>query len=538
MTLLKEVVSKLEKQQEGIEKKGLKDLPPIEKLLNVVEAARFVAKMLKEGVRTLIVGDYDTDGIMATTVVIAFLRDLGFSEEIVDYIIPSRLRDGYGLSSNIIDYALEKDFQMIITVDNGIAAVDAIAYAKENGLKVVITDHHTAPAVLPDADFIVNPKQPGETFPFIEISGATVAWYFIAALREECDAQIDIRKYLDFVAITVVSDVMPLTDINIGLLNYGLAKIKEQKRHIYRLLWNDWTVPTLNETDLSFSLVPMINAVGRINDANIGVQLFLSEDQDFIEDKFYFIKEINEKRKAMTRAFLDNAEGILDVEFDDSQKAIIIRNKDYHEGIVGIIAGKLAEEFQRPSYVFSWNEKKGVWKGSARSIGEVHLYNLTNKAKDYTFGFGGHKGAVGLAIKPEQWDDFKATIEAAALEIPKEDFIDTSLVPIECDLDDINMELLSSIDKFAPFGEGNPPILFKSKAKVKTERDMKDGLHFKCNLITSQGKSISGLFFNVKKHIFTEQIKEETPSFTFSPLKKYSPKTNTFSFELSCKITN
>lgn len=530
------VIQKIEGQTKNRVRKTLSDLPPIDSLLNVKKAAKLIHEALTKGKRVLIVGDYDADGIMATTILFGFLRDIGFNDDQIGYIIPSRLRDGYGLSKNIIDYALEEEYETIITVDNGIAAVEAIQYGKDNGLDIVVTDHHTVPPVMPNADVIVCPKQKGETFPFIEISGATVAWYFIAALREVFDAQIDLRKYLDFVAITVISDVMPLNDINLGILQYGLNKIKRQERYIYRLLWSQWSINTLDEVDISFSLVPMINAIGRIDDANNAVEMFLSRDMTFIEDMFHYTVDVNEKRKTMTREYVDIATMDLAESFDSNKKAVIFKHKDYHEGIIGIVAGKLAEIFQRPAYVFGWNEEKGIWKGSARSAGDIHLYQLTKEAKDDILGFGGHKGAVGLAVHPDNFDAFQKSIEDAADKIDDSLFIDESREAIPCQLEEIDMKLMDVLESYGPFGQGNPQVLFKTSATVRVEREMKDGLHFKCKLISDAGHSMTGLFFNVKKEMFLSQIDKKDPEFTFYPKKNYNPKDKTYSIEVMCDI--
>lgn len=537
MLFKKALLERLEKQQKNIVVRSIKDLPSPSDMKNLVPAAKFIKKSLLEGKRTLIVGDYDADGIMATTILFGFLQEVGFTKEIVDFIIPSRLRDGYGLSPNIIDYAIENGFELIISVDNGISAVDAIKLARENNIDVVITDHHTAPAVLPDANFIVNPRVPGETFPFTYISGATVAWYMTAALTKEFDVKIDFRKYLDFVAITVVSDVMPMNDINIAIFNYGLKLIKERKREIYKLLWNEEKIPTINEVSLGFELVPKVNAIGRISDANIGVDLFLSKDKDEIKRHFDFIKEVNKERQELTRAYTDSAESLLAISENAlNGKAIIVKNPDFHEGIVGIIAGKLAEKYQRPAYVFSWSEEKGLWKGSGRSAGDIHLYDLTTQATEFILGFGGHKGAVGVAVKDEDFDNFQNSILENAEKIDDKFFINESKKPFMCDLPEFDFEVLSLLEKYGPFGEGNPAPQFKTLAKVKLMKEMTNGLHFQAE-ITSGGRTLNALFFNVKKEQFLSKLdSKEEHEIGFYPSKKYIPKSDTYSFELICTL--
>ncbi len=531
------LIERLERQKTNLSERSLQELPAPSQMKNLVPAAKFIVKKLMEGKRALIVGDYDTDGIMATTILYGFFMEAGFSEEQVDFIIPSRLRDGYGVSPNIVQYAEENLFDFIVTVDNGISAVEAVKLAKQKGIDVVITDHHTAPAVLPNADFIVNPRVPGETFPYTYISGATVAWYMTAALRAELGSKIDIRKYLDFVAITIISDVMPLNDMNVSLFKYGLKKIRARERHVYQLLWNDWTAPTIDEVEIGFSLVPMINAIGRIDDANIGVNLFLSKDKDEIKTLFDFLKQTNEQRKELTRSYVMSAESFLSTtENATDGKAIIVRNKEFHEGIVGIIAGKLAEKYQRPAFVFSWSEEKGVWKGSGRSAGNIHLYDLTTKASEHILGFGGHKGAVGIGVKDENWDAFEKAILHHAGELPEELFHNESLIPIECQIEDFNHEIIAVLDEYGPFGEGNPRPTFQTKAKVTLTKEFKNGLHFKGEVQSSE-KNLTALFFNVEKEPFLEKIaSSEEQTIRFYPSRTYDPRAESFSFELVCQL--
>ena len=529
---LEKVEKKLKSQQEG-RTLGLtlKDLPSPSKLKNCELAAKKIIDWLMEGKRMLLVGDYDADGIMATTIVMSFLREAGFSEGLADYLIPSRLKDGYGVSPNIVEYAKDNYYDFIVTVDNGIAAVEAIDLANKYGIPVIVTDHHTAPKVLPNAEIIVNPRVPGETFPFTMISGATVAWYLVASMRKYLNLQIDIRKWLDFVAITIISDVMPLDNINLPLLKYGMELIKKQKRFIYELIWNEWSTPTINTTEISFSLVPKINAIGRIDDANLGVKLFMSKKREEIKKLYEYISEINETRKNMSRRYTEEAEKYLKELALENNPVIIVRG-DFHEGVVGIIAGKLAEKYQKPAYVFSFNKEKQVWKGSGRSVGNIYLYDLTNEASEFIAGFGGHKGAVGLAVKDSQWDNFVNAIIKAGEKIPEEDFKDESLEPINCSIGDINMELIELLKKYAPYGHGNPePVFLANIDSIEILREMKGGLHFK-GIVREGNNWAYSLFFNVKKEEFLKTLNKENLSIIFYPSLKYNPRKREFSYEL------
>jgi single-stranded-DNA-specific exonuclease recJ len=527
---LKQLDEKLKKQIANRGNFTLKDLPHPHKLQNVEKAAKRIVENLLSGKRMLIIGDYDADGIFATTILMKFFTELGFSG-LVDYKIPSRLKDGYGLNKTLIDYAIENGFNFVVTVDNGIAANEAIEYANSKNYEVIITDHHTPPATLPNAEIIVNPRVQGEESEVFQyISGATVAWYLAYAVQLELGSKIDLKEYLDFVALTVISDVMPLENINVPLVNYGIKLLKERKRDIYKFIWNDWTAPVMDTTSIAFSLIPMINAMGRIDDANVAVSFFLDDRNTY--QNYMYMYNVNEKRKAMSREQLMKAELIT---ANSNDKAIVIKD-ECHEGIIGIIAGKLAEKYHKPTYVFTYNKEKKIYKGSGRTTGNIHLYDLTNKASDLLIGFGGHSGAVGLAVSEENFEKFKKRILEEVEKIDKKDFISESSVPMECSFDDITPEMMNTILKYAPFGQGNPAPIFKTKANVAILTELKDGLHYKC-LLTSPKTEVIGLFFNVEKDKFLQTIEvKERQEFTFSPGLAYNAKDNAFSIELKCDL--
>lgn len=527
---LKKLDEKLKKQIANRGNFTLKDLPHPHKLQNVEKAAKRIVENLLSGKRMLIIGDYDADGIFATTILMKFFTELGFSG-LVDYKIPSRLKDGYGLNKTLIDYAIENGFNFVVTVDNGIAANEAIDYANSKNYEVIITDHHTPPATLPNAEIIVNPRVQGEESEVFQyISGATVAWYLAYAVQLELGSKIDLKEYLDFVALTVISDVMPLENINVPLVNYGIKLLKERKRDIYKFIWNDWTAPVMDTTSIAFSLIPMINAMGRIDDANVAVSFFLDDRNTY--QNYMYMYNVNEKRKTMSREQLMKAELITS---NSDDKAIVIKD-ECHEGIIGIIAGKLAEKYHKPTYVFTYNKEKKIYKGSGRTTGNIHLYDLTNKAADLLVGFGGHSGAVGLAVSEENFEKFKNRILEEVEKIDEKKFISESSVPMECSFDDITPEMMNTILKYAPFGQGNPAPIFKTKANVAILTELKDGLHYKC-LLTSPKTEVIGLFFNVEKDKFLQTIEvKEKQEFTFSPGLAYNAKDSVFSIELKCDL--
>lgn len=489
-------------------------LIPSPKLIpNLERAAKRIVEFLETGEKMLIVGDYDCDGIMATTIFMDFMSKTKFHKQ-VSYIVPDRFKDGYGVSVNMIDYALSIKAKLIVTVDNGIGAKHAVNYATEKGVEVIITDHHTPGDQVPIVDIIVDLKLDAGDFPLIEISGATVAWFLCCQLREELDAQIDMRQYLDLVAITVISDVMPLESFNLTFFDYGMKLIKNQDRRVFELIFDKYQNHTLNETDIGFKLVPMINASGRIDHAKHAVDLFLSKDMTFIKKKVLYLAEVNNKRKNYTQELL--ALIMPEALKQKGNNAIIIRNRHLHEGIVGILAGKIAEQFRRPAYVFGFSEEKGLWKGSGRTSGLAHLYDLTATAKDHVFGFGGHAGAVGVALKDENFNNWSNKIVEESLLIEESLFYAFDYEPKVIELNEVDESLIQHIEDARPFGQGFKAPVFKSTAFLEISDSFKNGLHWKCLVHDEKGNEFVAWFFHDKT---IGQYADTTIDFHYFPQK-------------------
>ena len=545
--IYEKVAEYLQQIENNSERKTLRDLPDPFEMKNLQEGVKKFINWIDTGKKILIVGDYDADGIMATTIIINALQSIGLGD-LVDYYIPLRLTDGYGLSVSIIEYAKKNNFNAILTVDNGISAVEAIKVAKENKIEVIVTDHHTVPSIIPDADIIINPKQKGETFPFVDISGATVAWYFIAGLKKELNlTDLNLMKYIDFVAITIISDVMPIKNINIPLLEAGLKKIKNRDRYLYNLIWNDWTAPVINETSIAFQLVPLINAIGRLDNAKKGVELFLSKNKNTIEKRLNEIKAINDKRKTLSSNGLDMAiQKIKDIE-NKYQKSIqeigvvFIRDEGFHEGIVGIIAGKISEKYNIPTYVFSWNKEKQIWKGSGRTANSgVHLYDFTNTFANLLVGFGGHKGAAGLAISDEKFDEVFDVAIKNVQNFPKE-FEETSYIfDVKDDLLEINQDLIDLINRYRPYGEQKHIPEFKGMLSIKPPFKVIKDKHLKCNLVDKNNLAIESLFFNLsqeEKMKINDIVKLKKPvNVSFSLNENYDLYQQKFNFNLIANL--
>jgi len=505
MSVKEELKFVLDKMQSERNELKLSELPAPSLIPNLEKAAKRIVDNLQDGKRLLIVGDYDCDGIMATTVMYDFFQELGYGN-LVGYIVPDRFVDGYGISKNMVDYAIENLYDFIVTVDNGIGAIEAIDYAKENGIEVILTDHHTPGEVIPNADIIVNLKYELGDFPFMEITGATVAWYLCAQINQDMKASIDMRKWLDLIGITVISDVMPLKSLNVALVKYAIDRIKNKSRYLFQLAFDANKRSVLTETDIGFAFVPMINAVGRLDHAHKAIDILLSKEKAFVARGYRYLQEVNNRRKMLTQELLAEVESQAIEQIDSGAKAIIVKKDNLHEGIVGIIAGKLAEKYMRPSYVFGWNGAKQCWKGSGRTSGSVQLYDLSAKAAEHALGFGGHAGAVGVAINKDNFDKWKNKIMEEANNFDFNEFIPLGEKPREVSLSDINFELLDMLDNYRPFGQEFPMPKFKAKVFLSIIDSYKEGLHTKCLLVDQNGFSATAWFFHDNKvHMYNNQ---------------------------------
>jgi len=497
---------------------SMEELPEAGLLPGIIEAAKRIIFLLTNGKKLLVVGDYDCDGINATAILIDFLRRAGFKDQ-VDYIIPDRFVDGYGVSNNMVKFAIDNYFDFIVTVDNGIGAKEAVKYATDNNIEVIITDHHTPGNAVPVVDIIVNPKYNKGNFPFEEISGATVAWLLCCQIREELNLEIDMRDWLDLVGITVISDVMPLKSLNVTFVRFAIDAIKNKKRLIYGLAFNASKRATLTEQDIAFGYVPMINAVGRIDHAKNAVELLLSNSKKIIKEKFSYMVDINNKRKFLNQELLNQVLPEAELQIKNGHNVIIVNQEDLHEGIVGILAGKLAEKFNVPAYVFGWNDAKQCFKGSGRTVGNIDLYSLTKTAEIHAQGFGGHKGAVGAAVHEKNFKKWVSSLRKSAKKLNPEDFKETGPKALDTTFSDINSELMSLLNEYRPFGQEFPLPTFKAKVFLNVLDSYKEGLHWKCLLIDENGKNLNAWFFHDKN---IGDYNGQTVNISFQPVENRS----------------
>jgi len=470
----------------------IRSLIPFSKMLNMDISIDKLLNYLEKDKKILVVGDYDVDGIVATTIFKQFFTDHPELPSELSFFIPDRIKHGYGISPLIMDMAKEQNVDLVITVDNGISAVPAIERAKELGIDIIITDHHTVPTIKPDLDTMVNPKL-DNNLSFQDISGATVAWSFLFALNQKLKTQLNMAKYLDLVALTVLSDVMPLQNVNRTILSYGMNKIKHNSREVYNKVFSQDQRNHITSSDISFNLVPKLNATGRLNNANKGVKLFLENNVDSILSE---INYINEDRKMKTDIMLKLILPLAEKEVKAGKKIIVVHHPELHEGIIGILASRIVEKFQLPTIVLTSHD--GVFKGSARSIGDIHLYNLLNQHSELMLGFGGHKGAAGLSITKENLSLFKRRLNSSMKkDYSDEDYI-SNVYSFDIDnLTQLNMELAKKLHSYEPFGEQfeKPKFLIKN-AMITNIIKNKENKHYLCEITDSFGNTQSTWFFH------------------------------------------
>ncbi len=431
--------------------KKLKDIPSPTLLKDSQKAAQRIAKAIKNREKITLIGDYDVDGVTSTSIMVLFFREINYP---LTAIIPNRFNDGYGINANVLKRV---DADLVLTVDNGITAIEAAQICKERGIDLIITDHHTPSKILPEAYAIVNPKLDECSYPFKEICGAQVAWLLLGVLKKELELNIDMAQYLDLVALAVIADVMPLYDVNRSIVQVGLKKMMSSLRPSSIIIREFLNKQSISSEDIAFTIAPRINSAGRLEDASIALEFLTASSIDQAAKLFEILGDLNNIRKATEADTTEDA--ILHVSEND--KIIVVAGENWHEGVVGIVASRLVNRYKKPAIVFNIHES--VAKGSARSIGDVDIFSLINTQKPLLEKFGGHKMAAGLSLHVSNLEAFKAAINQEALKIDPKDFIPKEDILGELQSDAINFELLDILEKFEPYGEGNPRPRFLIK---------------------------------------------------------------------------
>jgi len=482
-----------------------------DELLNCNEAANFLSHAIRDQKKITIVGDYDADGASGSSVAILGFRLLGTE---VDFLIPSRFKNGYGLSSEIVDIAHTKKTDIIITVDNGIASFEGINHANGLGIDVIVTDHHLQAENLPSAKFIINPNQKKCSFPSKNLCGAGVVFYLLIALRKKLRDQDyfdnlnlkepNLLQLLDLVALATIADMVKMDFNNRLLVHHGLKVIRSQQcnlglKKIFQLT-NKSHLNALT-SDLSFVIAPKINAAGRMDDMSLGVACLTATNEYEAHHYAKQLIEFNFQRKKTEADMQDDAQAIMQG-FNKSNKTICLFNDKWHQGVIGILASRLKENFYRPVIIFAQDDS-GQLKGSARSIDGFHIRDaidlVAKKNPEIILTFGGHAMAAGLTIKQDSFDTFVQSFEEVAGSILKPEDL-SEIVEVDDSIlqDDINVHIIDEINQLE-WGNGFQRPLFEDTFDCVGQEVIK-GLHTKLNL-AKQKHIFEGIYFNYQELI-------------------------------------
>lgn len=461
-----------------------------------------LAEKIRQKKKIRIIGDYDIDGVMSTYILHQGIRRCGGD---ADTQIPDRMKDGYGINERLITCAKEAGVDTIVTCDNGIAAMDEIAYAKSCGMTVLVTDHHEIPYVEENgtrtykrsvADAIVDPKQAECRYPYQELCGAAVAWKIIQLLYEKCNVPVvEADVFLENVAFATVGDVMDLTDENRILVKEGLKRIRNTKNVGMRalILQNHLEFGQINAYHFGFVLGPCINASGRLETAKIALQLFLEQDVKRAAEIAAELVELNAQRKDMTAEGVELA--IEEVEKGKvGEKVLVIYLPEVHESLAGIIAGRIREQYHKPVFVLTRSED--MVKGSGRSIETYSMYEELCKCQELFARFGGHPMAAGLSLPEENVALFREKINRCC-ELTEEDFIPKIKIDVPMPADYPDLSLIREMDLLEPFGKGNikPQFADKNIAIEQMTLVGKNKNVLKLTLRTAQGNRVQAVYF-------------------------------------------
>lgn len=473
-------------------------------LKDVSLACDILYKKIQEGKKIRVVGDYDVDGVVATYLLFTALTRCNAN---VDYDIPERMKDGYGININIIKKAQEDEIDTLITCDNGIAAIDQIAYAKELGMTVIITDHHEVPFLLQDgirkenlpvADAIVNPKRSDCTYPFPSICGAVVAYKLIEVLYERFSIpKEEAINFLEYAAIATVCDVMDLVGENRIIVKYGINRLKNTNNKGLKALMelHQINMFKLSAYHLGFIIGPCLNASGRLETAKVGLSLLLEQDNEKARKIAVELKELNDKRKDMTLRGVEQAIELIETTSLLQDKVLVVYLADCHESLAGIIAGRVRERYHRPSIILT--KGHDCVKGSARSIEQYNMFEELNHCKDLLLKFGGHPMAAGLSLEEDQIDSLRKRLNEITT-LTEDDLVNKVSIDIAMPLGYIKEELVEELEQLEPFGKGNEKPVFAERNLKVLKADVlgKNKNTLKLKVLNEYGKKMDALYFN------------------------------------------
>ena len=493
---------------------GLKGLTHFNVLKGMPQAAQILANAVVQNKRIIIVGDFDADGATSTSVCILALRAMGYQN--VDFLVPNRFDFGYGLSVPIVDEAAKQGAEVIVTVDNGISCIDGVTHAKSLGMQVVVTDHHLPGDVLPPADAIVNPNQPGCEFPSKNLAGVGVAFYIMLALKAELQQQGHFEKagvappnlasLLDIVAVGTVADVVVLDKNNRILVHQGLQRIRAGKcrpgiKALVEVANRDCA--HLTSTDLGFVVGPRLNAAGRLDDMSQGIACLLEDETIQARMIAAELDALNKERREIETGMKAQAETVLEqmaLNEGDMPSALVVYREDFHQGVIGIVAGRLKEKYLKPVIAFAHQDDE-IIKGSARSIPGVHIRDVLDEVNTRYPGviekFGGHAMAAGLSLPVAKLQEFEqAFVDIARAHMAKLDGNHALLSDGDLSSKELCLPFAHLLRQAGPFGQGFESPLFDGEFALLDQR-LVGQKHLKMVLKSDGANEVDAIAFNV-----------------------------------------
>ena len=459
-------------------------------------AVERIEKAIKNQEKTIIYGDYDVDGITSVTVLKSFLEERGLQ---VGVYIPNRLEEGYGLNKEAVEKISKQGYTLMITVDCGISAVEEVKYANELGIETIITDHHEPGNEIPEAMAIVDAKRKDNTYPCRNLAGVGVVFKLIQAISIKIGLEEkEYLKYLDIVCIGTISDIVPLTDENRVIVKLGL-KLVEQTRNLgLRAILQATGYNKIDSITISFGIAPRINACGRMGHQEEALKLFLSKDINEVNMLTQKLNEYNKIRQEIEKNIFSDAIVQIEEKKLENKNTIVLMGKNWHHGVIGIVASKITEMYFKPSILLCEEDDYG--KGSGRSIPGFDLYETLTECKESIDRFGGHSMAVGITVKKEKFNEFKEKIEQIAKEKNIEEIVPILKIDAQINLDEISRDMVESLKELEPFGEENktPLFLFRN-LKIDSIRALTEGKHLKLTLKDNKN-IVNAIGFNLGEY--------------------------------------
>ncbi len=462
-------------------------------LTDMSRAVDTIKDFIKNNKRICIYGDYDVDGITSVSVLYLFLKN--FTDK-VGYFIPDRFSQGYGVNKDAIDRIYNENYDLIITVDTGISAVEEIDYANKLGISVIVTDHHECQEILPNAVAVINPKRKDDKYPFSKLAGVGVVYKLICALDEMYGTNYS-DNYIDLVAVGIIADIMPLLDENRYIVKAGIEKITKKPNMGLKCLIDICSAGNnLTSASIGFAISPRINAAGRLDNAEIAVKLFTESDEQSALKIAQYLCDLNAKRQSIENDIMQDAIRIINEhDLNSKYSALILWNKGWHSGVIGIVASKLKEKYNKPVILFSVDE---VAKGSGRSVAPFNLYQAFEENKDILIQFGGHKYAAGVLVDNNKLYQFRDSISQKFDEFLSTEQI-VNEINVECVLShsDVSYKMASEISMLHPFGKENEvPLFCIRNVKIVNLFPTANNKHLRLKLGIGS-KSITAFYFSV-----------------------------------------